>query len=325
MERTGREAIEKLEKLEQEGGWKPPPLPEAIPQGDMPGDIVHIGESHVLKANRLFPELRKALPGLLRENPHQKAVVAVCGGSGVGKSETASLLAFYLRQAGVGSYVLSGDNYPRRIPRQNDAERLRVFRASGVRGLVANGQYTPERGAALRGLQQEQRDADPALAREHPWLAVYQREGRKGLGAYLGSPQEIDFDEVTGIVAQFKNGADVLFLKRMGREEEALWYEPVDFRGVQVLVMEWTHGNSPRFQGVDYPILLSSTPQETLAYRKSRHRDGSVDSPFTTMVLELEQRQLEAQAPQARLILSKDGELLSYAAYSARMAAREGE
>ena len=38
----------------------------------------------------------------------------------------ASLLAHYLQQIGVGCYVLSGDNYPRRIPAQNDAERLRL-------------------------------------------------------------------------------------------------------------------------------------------------------------------------------------------------------
>lgn len=300
--------------------WSPPPVPESIPQGDMPGDQIHIGHGHIQKANIIFPELLKAVPDLWAANPHRRAVIAVCGGSGVGKSETASLLAFYLRAMGVGSYVMSGDNYPRRIPRDNDAERLRVFRGSGVRGMVVSGQYTRERRDALKTLQLQERDADPGCCRAHPWLMVYQREGRKGLEAYLGSPQEIDFSEVTGIVGQFKNGADRIFLKRMGREAAELWYENVDFRGIHVLIIEWTHGNSPRFQGVDYPILLNSTPKETLAYRKSRRRDGGVDSPFTTMVLELEQRQLEAQAHRVRLIVAKDGGLLTYAEYRELMA-----
>ena len=39
------------------------------------------------------------------------------------------------------------------------------------------------------------------------------------------------------------------------------------------------------------------------------------------MVLELEQKKLEAQAHKAKIILSKGGELLSYAEYRQRMAA----
>ena len=42
---------------------------------------------------------------------------------------------------------------------------------------------------------------------------------------------------------------------------------------------------------------------------------GAVDSPFTTLVLGLEQAKLDAQAPKASLILSKEGELLTYDAY----------
>ena len=106
----------------------------------------------------------------------------------------------------------------------------------------------------------------------------------------------------------------------MGREETALWYEPVDFSDIRVLLIEWTHGNSDHLHGVDIPILLNSTPSETLAYRKERHRDGGTDSPFTTMVLQLEQKQLEMQACKARLIVAKTGELLSYREYRRLMA-----
>ena len=73
-----------------------------------------------------------------------KIVISVFGGSGVGKSEIASLLAWYLNCAGIGSYVMSGDNYPRRIPMYNDAERLSTFRASGLKGLLEAGAYNEE-------------------------------------------------------------------------------------------------------------------------------------------------------------------------------------
>lgn len=300
--------------------WMPPALPEHIPQGDMPGDSVHIGETHIRKANVIFPELLALLPPLLAANPHQRAVVAVCGGSGVGKSETASLLSHYLRQAGLGSYTLSGDNYPHRIPLYNDAERLRIYRCGGMQGLVLSGRHAPEHGEAIRAWQAQGLDADPALAEGHPWMADYQRAGRAALAGYLGSPAEIDFAELNGILSQFKNGAQAIWLKRMGREETALWYEPVSFADVGVLVIEWTHANSGHLRGVDVPVLLNSTPSETLAYRKARNRDGGADSAFTTMVLALEQMQLEAQAHKAALILARDGALLSYRDYRRLMA-----
>ncbi|HNW85404.1 MAG TPA: adenylylsulfate kinase [Candidatus Limiplasma sp.] len=300
--------------------WKAPAIPETIPQGDMPGDRIHIGQNHIQKANVIFPELLALLPKVFAANPYGRAVLAVCGGSGVGKSETASLLSYYFTQIGIGSYTLSGDNYPHRIPKLNDAERLRIFRADGLKGLVSNGLYTLERGERVRVLQKEDRDADPALAQADPWLAAYQREGRASLAGYLGTPAELDFSELNAILSQFKNGAPSILLKRMGREETALWYEPVDFSAVRVLVVEWTHGNSDYLRGVDVPILLNSTPSETLAYRKARNRDGATDSPFTTLVLALEQQKLEAQASKAKLIVTKTGELCSYRDYRRLMA-----
>lgn len=300
--------------------WAQPSIPEHIPQGDMPGDSVHISENHIQKANTIFPELLAILPEVLAMSPHGRAVISVCGGSGVGKSETASLLSYYFRQIGIGSYTLSGDNYPHRIPQYNDAERLRIYRAGGMKGLVQSGQYTAERGEAIRGWQAEGRDADPALACEQPWMAAYQREGRTSLAGYLGTPLEIDFGELNDIISRFHNGAAEIALKRMGRDETALWYERVDFANVRLLVIEWTHGNSDHLHGVDVPVLLNSTPSETLAYRKARHRDGSTDSPFTTMVLALEQKLLEMQAHKAKLIIAKGGTLMTYRDYRRLMA-----
>ena len=106
----------------------------------------------------------------------------------------------------------------------------------------------------------------------------------------------------------------------MGRTDTELWYDAVDFSQVQVLILEWTHGNSDGFSGVDIPVLLNSTPQETAAYRKLRARDGKTDSPFTTMVLEIEQAKLESQAKKARYIITKDCRLISYPEYKQVMA-----
>ncbi|MFT4109116.1 sucrose phosphorylase [Propionicimonas sp.] len=298
-----------------------PDVPDlaAVPTGDMPGDKVRIGEAHLAKARAVFPELWRQLEPLLADGG--RAVVAVCGGSGVGKSETGSLLAHGLNLRGVGAYVLSGDNYPRRVPAANDAERLRVYRAGGTRGLLASGAYEERVRSVLAALQASGADADPAQRASHPWLATYQKAARRALAGYLGTPEETDFEEVSRILAAFHAGAPLLMLKRMGRTPEQLWYDAVDVSGTRVIVIEWTHGNSDQLSGVDIPILLNSTPEETLAHRRARSRDGAVDSPFTTTVLELEQAMLRAQAPKARIIVSLAGELLDHAGYLAAMGA----
>lgn len=301
--------------------WTPPALGDDLPHGDMPGDKVEIHQEHIEKANTIFPLL---LP-MAAEAAEQtgRAVIAMCGGSGVGKSETASLLSYYFRSAGVGAYTLSGDNYPRRIPMYNDAERVRVFRAGGMRGMLEAGVYTEASGAELRRLWAAETDADPKEAAGRDWLAIYQAEGRRALAGYLGTPYEQDYDELSAIIANFKAGSGTLLLKRMGRTEDERWYEPVDFSRTQVLVIEWTHGNSDFLQGVDIPVLLNSTPEETRAHRRARARDGKTDSAFTAMVLEIEQAELDRCARKAKIILSKSGEVLTFAQYR-RLMGREG-
>lgn len=297
-------------------GWTPPRADGPIPQGDMPGDKVQIGPEHIAKANTIFPLLVPMAAECARNG---RVVISVCGGSGVGKSEIASLLSHYFRSAGVGSYTLSGDNYPRRIPMYNDAERNRVFRVAGLRGLVDNGVYSASVRETLSGLWQQETDADPALRAAYPWLAVYQESGRAALAAYLGTDAEQDYAELNGIIADFHAGAETIWLKRMGRTEDARWYDAVDLSGTNVLILEWTHGNSDFLQGVDIPILLNSTPEQTRAHRRSRSRDGKTDSAFTTMVLEIEQAELDRCAHKAKIILAKTGEHLTYAQYRAEM------
>lgn len=297
--------------------WTPPEVDGDIPHGDMPGDKVEINASHIAKAGVIFPLLLPLAAQAAAETG--RAVVAVCGGSGVGKSETASLLSHYLRCAGVGAYTLSGDNYPRRIPRYNDAERLRIFRTGGMRGMLEAGVYTEASGAELRRLWAEEADADPGEAAGREWLRTYQTAGRQALAGYLGTSGEQDYDELNAIIARFREGADRLWLKRMGRTEDERWYEEVDLSRTNVLIIEWTHGNSDLLRGVDVPVLLNSTPEETRAHRRARARDGKTDSAFTTMVLEIEQQELDRCAHKAKIILSKSGEVLDYARYRALM------
>lgn len=213
------------------------------------------------------------------------------------------MLSWYLNQMGIGSYTLSGDNYPRRIPKYNDAERLRLFRQAGVKALAAADMLDEEVLSVLRMLQKKEDDANTAYLSQYSWFKTYLDGAVLGLKGYLGTKDEIDFDEITEIVRQFKTGAAYIWLKRMGRTECDLWYEKVDFSKTHVLVIEWTHGNSDHYEGVDIPILLNSTPEETLAHRRSRNRDGKTDSPFTMQVLEIEQQMLDGQAHKAKIII----------------------
>jgi len=302
------------EKIRQKLPWIPEDIrdTDSIPKGDMPGDKVKIDPQHIRKAQIIFPKLLELLIPVLEENPYQRAVVVVCGGSGVGKSEIASLISHYLNRMGLGSYILSGDNYPHRIPKYNDAERLRIFRKSGIEGLISHGQYIEGRHAILKEIQESGNDSNPDYVNRYPWLSVYQSAGRSGLKNYLGTTNEIDFKELTGIISQFKNGESRIFLKRMGREETELWYDLVDFSDKNIMIIEWIYGNDHNLQGVDIPILLNSTPRETLEHRRSRNRDSAIDSPFTKMVLGIEQEILISQAPKAKLIMSKSGEILAY-------------
>ena len=286
--------------------WIAPEVNEDMPHGDMPGDKIAIGEDHINKAKKIFPLLIEEL----KKADADKVVVSVFGGSGVGKSEIASLLTYYLQSAGIGAYVLSGDNYPYRIPMYNDAERLSIFRSNGLQGLTEKGLFNDDVKETLFKLWADETDPDPAKAKEYPWLETYQEYGRKALKEYLGTNKEQNYDEVNRIIDQFKKGEDKIYLKRMGRKEEERWYDLVDFTDTDVLVIEWTHGNNENLKGIDIPILLNSTPEETREHRRLRARDGKTDSAFTTMVLSVEQEELDERGRFAKIRISKAGEIM---------------
>lgn len=286
-----------------------------IPKGDMPGDRIEINHTHIEKAKAIFPKLLALLNHKLKNNEKNKVVISIHGGSGVGKSEIGALISYYLNDMSIGSYVLSGDNYPYRIPKYNDAERLRIFRTAGILALSKNNLMTGKIKKIILELQKTDKDADINLTITNPWLSVYQSAGNKALKGYLGSTDEIDFAEISRIISCFKKGDQVIPLKRMGRSDAELWYDYVDMTHINVIVIEWTHGNNANLQGVDIPILLNSTPEETLEHRSMRHRDGGTDSAFTTMVLKIEQEMLDSQAKSAQIIVTKKGEVVSYEAY----------
>ena len=282
-----------------------PEITSDIPHGDMPGDVIKINDDHIKKASLIFPLLINEINKLNKD----KIVVSVFGGSGVGKSEIASILAYYFNANNINTYIMSGDNYPYRIPLHNDEERLSIFRKSGKQALVDTKQYENIK-TLLNDLINKDLDSDTKQITNYPFLKEYQQAGREALKKYLGTYQEIDYDKVNDIINQFKNNEDVISFKRMGRKENEIYYESIDTSCVKVLIVEWTHGGSKYLNGIDIPILLNSTPEETKAHRLLRARDGNVDSCFTTMVLEIEQEELDRRREFAKIVISKKGEIL---------------
>ena len=155
--------------------------------GDMPGDKIQIDESHTGRADIIFPKLLE----FLKQNGTSRTVVSVYGGSGVGKSEIASLLASRLSSEGRSAYVISGDNYPYRIPEQNDRERLNRFRYAGLTALASSNGFSDGQMDVLRKAWKRGEDSNPALTAGHEFMRIYQDAGREALEAYLGTEEEI--------------------------------------------------------------------------------------------------------------------------------------
>ena len=138
---------------------------------------------------------------------------------------------------------------------------------------------------------------------------IYKELGETALNDYLGSTQEIEFDRINRVLAQFHAGDTEIELKKMGREDGEIWLEQTDLSGVQVLLIEWTHGGSKELKGVDVTVYLDSTPEETKARRIRRGRDENAASDFIQMVIAMEQKKLEEQAKRATITVGKDGQV----------------
>ncbi len=288
--------------------------------GDSPGDKVMLCQGHVDNTNIIFPHLVEEISKF----DDAKLVISVAGGSGVGKSGIAALLSHYLTENGVKSYVMSGDNYPNRRAILNDLERTSVFRKEGLKGLVASGEYTQERFETLVKLQKEKCDAGYEYIETHPWLEHYIVNGEKGLTAYLGSSIEQDFEEVNNILSAFKSGEETICLKRMGPDLYDVYYEAVDFSNTDVIVLEWTHAMSEVLEGIDIPVVLCSTPEETIERRKLRNRGNEeIDTPFIMMVLRIEQKSINAQVHKAKVLLSSESEIITVSQFQEQLSKGE--
>ena len=235
----------------------------------------------------------------------KRLVIGLCGGSGSGKSVMAGLLCTLLNGAGLKTIIMTGDNVPRRIPRLNDSERVTIFRNAGTKALVKAGLYSKAAQKKLNEWMKDFTDASYEYVKENPWFQTYLDEGKKALERYLGSPLEQDFDYCNEILQAFKNGEKKVWLKNLGREEDSLCYEEEDFSDKDIMILEWTHANSNYVIGVDIPIFLESTVEETLEFRLQRNRDTYIDSPFLMMVLGIEQAQLISQKPKALIKIKR--------------------
>lgn len=265
--------------------------------------VSDLAQEQIKNAERLFPLIRKKT----EERKEKKTVISVSGGSGVGKTGMAFLLQNMFEKQGKKSLIISGDNYPHRIPMYNDAERIARFRMSGLNGLITERLYTDEIKEKLLELQKAGRDAEEQ--EDMQWLSIYQKYGDKALTDYLGTDQELDYEAVSNLLMQFHGGTSQLLLRHMGRTQDDIWYDRRDVSDTDILILEWTHGNSAYLQGVDVFVVLISTPEETLENRKKRNRDTAIDSPFVARVLRIEQKKINDGLDRADIIQDMHGRI----------------
>lgn len=260
-----------------------------------------------------------ALLEKMHEHHASRLVIAVSGGSGVGKSSTANLFRDYLEDIGIECALIGGDEYPYRTPVQNDAERLRILRQAGVKGMLQQGVWSTDAWHELKELQDAMVDADPKYDAVYPWHKVYLDYGRKALATYLGSEAEQDYADMQQLIDAFHRGETKIPLRKLGDGEADFHYEVGDFSHKQVLLIEWTHAGNPTLKGIDINLFLYSSPEETLERRKRRGRNANTDTPLIALVLELEQIMLNENAKHADMIQLMDGELLTAKTYQERV------
>lgn len=285
---------------------------EDIKGGDMPGDKMDVKIGSIIQSRNLFPILTDRIKNVVSENPYGRCVVSISGGSGSGKTVLAALMSHYLNLAGIKSYTLSGDNYVHRIPEENDAGRRRVFRHNGIRNVVDSGFGSPSNFKEIMEMQKEEDETGKFSHKDAPWFDSYIEGGRKALKRHLGTPHEQNFNEMNDVLNAFRDGAKDIWLRRMGRDDTAFWYEDVDFSDTSVIFLEWTHGLSGYLTGIDVSVFLNTTPEETKAFRLARARDDNARSDLIQNVIEIEQQMLLSQVPTADLIVNREGKVISF-------------
>lgn len=284
-----------------------------IPGGDMPGDVTDINEKAISAALTLFPTLQKEIARSIEENPYGRCVISISGGSGSGKTCSAAILAYILNSSGIETYTMSGDNYAHRIPHENDEGRQRVFRHNGVRAVVDSRlAENPKVFQEIMDFQKEENEkghAEPPAGAE--WFDTYVAGGKAALKRHLATPHEQNFNEINDVITAFRDGAREIWMRRMGRDTTAFWYENRDFTKTSVLILEWTLGLSRYLTGIDVPVYIETTPEETYASRIARGRDANARTDLIQAVIEIEQGLLMRDVPRASIISTRDGHVLT--------------
>lgn len=138
---------------------------------------------------------------------------------------------------------------------------------------------------------------------------IYETSGTDGLTGYLGTPEEILFEEINQVIEAFKADKPSVSVRKMGRRDGEIGYENIHVRDTQILLIEWTHGGSEYLYGVDLSIYIDSTPEETLYKRIKRNRDTNTAGELIRTVLEIEQEKLVMQSKWAQIVVGRDGDI----------------
>lgn len=100
------------------------------------GDKISFCAEQFEAAKKIYEQL-EANWSCQKKDSDLKIVVSLFGGSGSGKTGFSRLLASFFQLDGFESLVVSGDNYPKRIPVENDARRNELFVSGGKEALEA--------------------------------------------------------------------------------------------------------------------------------------------------------------------------------------------
>lgn len=198
------------------------------------------------------------------------------------------------------------------INTQNDRVVISIFGGSGCGKTTLSAmisQYFLNDGAGCYVLSGDHYPRRIPLHNDEERQRIFDEKGTEGLEEYLGTPNEIEFDAVNQVIEEFKSGATSISLKKMGRAEGEISYEDADFRDIQVLLIEWTHGGSEFLSGVDLPVYIYSTPEDTLHRRVKRNRDENTASELIKTVLDIEQKKLQNQSRNAKIVIGRDGDI----------------
>lgn len=127
----------------------------------------------------------------------------------------------------------------------------------------------------------------------------------EALSGYLGTQEEADYNRLNKLIADFKANEKSLDLRIMNAKDSCVHMDPhpVDFSGIEVIVLEGTWSHLVR--GSDVKVFLETDFEKTLAHRKTRARDPI--TRFSEIVLKVEQGKLEKLNEKADIVIDTEG------------------